>query len=47
MKRYYNLFVNNDEVSEDDKKLFEKVDIDKEKYPNLFKWKKLMSLKKE
>ena len=31
MKRNYNLFLNNDEVSEDDKKLFEKVDIDKEK----------------
>ena len=46
-KLKFNLFLNSDEASEDDKKLFEKVDIDKEKYPNLFKWKKLMSLKKE
>ena len=49
-KLKFNLFLNSDEVSEDDKKLYEKiekVDIDKEKYPNLFKWKKLMSLKKE
>ncbi len=30
-KLKFNLFLNNDEVSEDDKKLFEKVDIDKEK----------------
>ena len=46
-KLKFNLFLNSDEASEDDKKLFEKVDIDKEKYPNLFKWKKLMNLKKE
>ena len=49
-KLKFNLFLNGDEVGEDDKKLFEKiekVDIDKEKYPNLFKWKKLMNLKKE
>ena len=30
-KLKFNLFLNGDEVSEDDKKLFEKVDIDKEK----------------
>ena len=45
----FNLFLNGDDVGDDDKKLFEKVekvDIDKEKYPNLFKWKKLMNMKK-
>jgi hypothetical protein len=45
----YNLYLNGDECSEDDKKLYqtlEKVEIDKERFPNLFKWKKLMTLKK-
>ena len=48
-KLKFNLFLNGDDVGDDDKKLFEKVekvDIDKEKYPNLFKWKKLMNMKK-
>ena len=44
-KLKYNLYLNGDECSEDDKKLYqilEKQDIDKEQFPNLFKWKKLM-----
>ena len=48
-KLKFNLYLNGDECSEDDKKLYqalEKVDLDKEKFPNLFKWKKLMSLQK-
>ena len=48
-KLKYNLYLNGDECSEDDKKLYqtlEKQDIDKEKFPNLFKWKKLMALQK-
>ena len=45
----YNLYLHGDECSEDDKKLYqllEKKDIDKDKFPNLFKWKKLMALQK-
>ncbi len=48
-KLKFNLYLNGDECSEDDKKLYqtlEKVDFDKEKFPNLFKWKKLMALQK-
>ena len=49
-KLKYNLYINGDECTEDDKKLYEnleKVEIDKEKYPQLFKWKKLMALQKK
>ena len=48
-KLKYNLYLNGDECSEDDKKLYqllEKENLDKEKFPNLFKWKKLMALQK-
>ena len=48
-KLKFNLYLNGDECSEDDKKLYqalEKEEIDKEKFPNLFKWKKLMALQK-
>ena len=48
-KLKYNLYLNGDECSEDDKKLYqtlEKEDIDKERFPNLFKWKKLMAVSK-
>ena len=48
-KLKFNLYLNGDECSEDDKKLYqalEKQEIDKEKFPNLFKWKKLMALQK-
>ena len=48
-KLKFNLYLNGDECSEDDTKLYqilEKEDIDKERYPNLFKWKKYMSMKK-
>ena len=44
-KLKYNLYLNGDDCGEDDKKFYqtvEKLDIDKEKFPNLFKWKKLM-----
>ena len=46
-KLKFNLYLNGDECTEDDKKLYqalEKEDFDKEKFPNLFKWKKLMAL---
>ena len=45
-KLKYNLYLNGDELAEEDKKAFEtvkSVDIDKEKYPNVFKWKKLVA----
>ena len=48
-KLKFNLYLNGDECSEDDKKLYqvlEKENFDKEKFPNLFKWKKLMALQK-
>ena len=48
-KLKYDLYLNGDECGEDDKKYYEvveKLDIDKEKYPNLFKWKKLMAHQK-
>ena len=48
-KLKFNLYLNGDECTEDDKKLYqilEKEDFDKEKFPNLFKWKKLMALQK-
>ena len=48
-KLKFNLYLNGDECSEDDKKLYqilEKEEFDKEKFPNLFKWKKLMALQK-
>ena len=44
-KLKFNLFLNGDECTDDDKNLFEKLskeDFDKDKYPNLFKWQKLM-----
>ena len=48
-KLKYNLYLNGDECSEDDKKLYQVLqneNFDKEKFPNLFKWKKLMALQK-
>ena len=45
-KLKYNLYLNGDECSEDDKKLYQVLqneNFDKEKFPNLFKWKKLMA----
>ena len=48
-KLKFNLYLNGDECTEDDKKLYqalEKEDFDKEKFPNLYKWKKLMALQK-
>ena len=45
----YNLFLNGDVCSEEDIILYQTLkneDIDKMKFPNLFKWKKLMSIKK-
>ena len=49
-KLKFNLYLNGDECTEDDKKLYqalEKEDFDKEKFPNLYKWKKLMALQKK
>ena len=48
-KLKFNLYLNGDECGEDDNKYYqtvEKLDIDKEKFPNLFKWKKLMAHQK-
>ena len=48
-KLKFNLYLNGDECSEDDKKLYQVLqneEFDKEKFPNLFKWKKLMALQK-
>ena len=48
-KLKYNLYLNGDECSEDDKKLYQVLqneNFDKEKFPNLFKWKKLMAQQK-
>ena len=48
-KLKFNLYLNGDECSEDDKKLYqllENENFEKEKFPNLFKWKKLMALQK-
>jgi len=48
-KLKFNLYLNGDECSKDDEELYEKLKketIDKEKYPNLFKWMKLMASKK-
>lgn len=47
-KLKYNLYIDGDECSEKDKILYQKlkiIDIDKEKFPNLYKWKTIMTLK--
>ena len=47
-KLKFNLYINGDNCTEDDKKLFNeliKKDIDREKYPNISKWLKLMNIK--
>ncbi len=48
-KLKFSLYLNGDECSDEDKELYQRLrneEIDKEKYPNLFKWKKLMETKK-
>lgn len=45
-KLKYNLYVNGEDLGEEDKKLYaiyKDQDIDKDSYPNVFKWKKLVS----
>jgi threonyl-tRNA synthetase len=48
-KLKFNLYLNGDEMTKEDEDLYEKLkkeEIDREKYPNLFKWMKLMAIKK-
>ena len=48
-KLKFNLYLNGDECMKEDEELYEKLKkeiIDREKYPNLFKWMKLMANKK-
>ena len=48
-KLKFNLFLKGDECTDDDKNLYAKlsnINFDKDKYPNIFKWQKLMKAKK-
>ena len=48
-KLKFNLYLNGDECTKDDEELYQRLkkdELEKEKYPNLFKWQKLMEIKK-